>query len=44
MPPLYVLQLQQRRRRWRLILHGPEAFIGGILGALGAMLVIWWLG
>ena len=41
--PLYTLQLRMLPRRPRVMLHGLDCVIGGVLGALGAVLVIWWL-
>jgi len=43
MQPLYLLQLSEMRRRAALRLHCADCIVGGILGALAAIAVIWWL-
>jgi hypothetical protein len=42
-PPLYMLQLSElgrRRARWNLCI---ECVVGGALGALAVIALIWWL-
>jgi len=40
--PLHTLQLGRVRSR-RSGLPALEYFVGGVLGALGALVVIWWV-
>ena len=42
-PPLYTLQLSEGRRRRLIPLPCLECVVGGILGALSVIALIWWL-
>jgi len=41
--PLHTLQLGRVRSRQSRMRFPVEYFVGGVLGALGALLVIWWV-